>query len=532
MDGRRVIVIGVDGATFRVIDPLVREGRLPNIARMMDGGVRGVLNSTVPAVSPVAWTSFMTGMNPDRHLIFDFSGRVRGTYGFRINTARERKARPFWMSLSEHGRKVFVAGVTMTYPPDPVNGYMISGLGAPTDSAPGSCFFPPALAAEVEKEMGKYRTTPEGDMRRLYRSDREKERYLKGVLEQIDYRVRLFKYMWRKGPFDFSMIFFLDTDGASHYFWKHMDAGHSQYMSGSPFGGAIPDVYEAVDKAIGEILEFAGAGTDVVVVSDHGFGPLNRVVFLNNWLSSGGYLKFKDSAGGGSFLSSIISRARGIKGAARRDVDWGNTKAFFNGTVGNIFVNLKGRDPEGTVDPGEYDGVLRAIQAGLEDLTDHATGTKVVDRVYRRDESRGAAGAWSAPDLVVTFKSGYSVVGEEIMLHGLKDTGEIIADSRNWSGTHEPDGVFIGSGGAFKKGRSVEGAAIIDVAPTLLHLLGVPVPDGMDGVVLMGAFDEGYIRGNPVSYAPDAQGPAAGGEGEGFEDKEVLERLKGLGYIE
>lgn len=520
----RVLVVGIDGATFKIITPLINKGRLPNISKMMDGGVSGILNSTIPPVSPVAWTSFMTGCSPAKHQIFDFEGKVEGAYEFKMNTALSRKSQPFWVNLSEKGKRVFVAGVTMTYPPDRVNGYMISGLGAPTDSNLKACVHPPDFVNELLEKIGNYKTVPDVDMRKLFTSDERKEQFLKKIIEQIDYRLKLFKYMWDKEKFDFSMLFFLDTDGASHYLWKYMDESHKEHKTDN-FSDYIFMVYEKVDSAIGELLETVGDNADVVIVSDHGFGPLNRVVFLNNWLESKGYLQFKNNS-----IFDVISSTIGRK--KTRDIDWEKTTAYFAGTVGNIFMNLKGREAKGTVEIHEYTQLCSRLKRDLSNLQDPDTGEKIVEYVFDR-ETLNTKDIATAPDLVVTFKRGFGVVGEEILLHGLRDTGEIITDSKNWSGTHEPDGVFIAIGNSFKSGCRISDSNIIDVAPTLLYCLGLPVPEEMEGKVLNEAVSEKLLQAFPVSYSKDSMellSPTE--ESKVSDEEEVRERLRNLGYID
>lgn len=515
----RLVVIGVDGADFKVINHLMKESRLPNIASMIENGVQGILNSTIPCVSPVAWTSFMTGKNPGKHSIYDFSGKVPGSYRFKINTAKNRKAKPFWMNLSEKNKRVLVIGVTLTYPPDPVNGYMVSGLGIPADSDIKSYAYPPGFALEIVNNFGKFNTVPDADFRKLNSSDREKEKYLRGVFEQIEYRVKIFKHMWQKEIFDFSMIFFLDTDGASHYFWKYMDSTHKQYTP-NRYSDAIYKVYEKVDSAVGELLTMINEETDVILVSDHGFGPLNRVVFLNNWLESKSYLKVR---GCRTILSKLSNK---------KEIEWKKTKAYFNGTVGSIFINLKGKEPNGIVDISEYEELCHRIKMDLLNLEDPESGEKVVNNVYKKAELFNSENVETAPDLSVTFKKGYSVIGEEIALHNIKDTGKVIVDSNNWSGTHEPEGIFIAYGRNFKKGHRVQGANIIDIAPTLLYLRDVPIPKSMDGKLLKDIFVDEFLKSHPISYTEDDEINPETKEYEENDNEKVLKQLHDLGYID
>lgn len=536
MKTQKVLVIGIDGATFKIIDPLVKEGRLANFKRLIEQGVSGPLQSSIPPLSPVAWTSFMTGVNSCKHHIFDFSGKRKGQYEFELNTARDRTAPPFWMTLGQADRRALVIGVTLTYPPDPVNGYMISGLGAPTDSDADSFTHPPEFASEITRNLGPYKTVPDGNMRKLSASDKEKEKFLSGIVEQIEYRVRLFRYIWQKGKFDFSMLFFLDTDGVSHYFWKYMDRDHKHYAPGQ-YSQAIYKVYEEVDKAIGEILTVIGNEADVMIVSDHGFGPLNRVVFLNNWLQSKGYLQFRHVPSIKRRISKLISVMKRQRVSRMREINWLETKAYFSGTTSHVFINLKGREPEGIVDRTEYKDLCHELKMELTDIEDPETGEKIVDRVYTANELFKNNQIDCAPDLIFTLKSGYDVVGEQVSLHNLKDTGKIITDSNNWSGTHEPDGIFIAYGRHFRKGHRVEGARIIDIAPTLLYLFGVPIPEMMDGKLLRDVFTDDFLQSQPVVYGKEDEtiSHSTNETAEGYQQREsdeVLKRLRNLGYID
>ncbi len=516
-NNNKLLLIGIDGATFAIINPLIQEGRLPNFARLMEKGSHGVLTSTIPPVSPVAWTSLMTGMNPGKHGIFDFTGKIPGTYEFKMNTAADRAARPFWMHLSDAGKRVLVLGVTLTYPPDPVNGYMVSGLGMPPTKDISKCVYPPEFA-DMVLSAGQYRAVPEADLRKIFKSDGEKDRFLRGVMVQIGQRVTLFREMWKKEKFDFSMVFFLDTDGVSHYFWKYME-------SGGAYADAIFNVYQRVDQAIGDLLETVGSEADVMLVSDHGFGPLKKVVFLNNWLESQGYLKFK-KPGMLTRLKKILRRP------PKNAIDWSVTTAYFRGTIGNIFLNLKGRDPNGIVDPADYPVFCKKITAELLNIMDPETGERIVQSVYTGDDL-GTRDVPGAPDLVLTFNRGYSVVGDEITLQGVRDTGTIITSSNNWSGNHEPDGILIAGGHGFKKGFAVQAATLPDIAPTILYLLGVPVPEAMDGKVLVDIFDRDAVGEGHVLYSRNDGAADSAPQGLTQDESDMLvKQLRNLGYME
>jgi predicted AlkP superfamily phosphohydrolase/phosphomutase len=256
------------------------------------------------------------------------------------------------------------------------------------------------------------------------------------------------------------------------------------------------------------------------------------VLVLNNWVASRGYLVFKKHSPIRSTISGVVSLLKGKKPFVRREIDWERTRAFFSGTVGNIFINLKGREPAGIVEPSDYETLCGVLAEELASCTDPQTGALVVERVVRNNET-AADQERAAPDLVVTFRKGYGVVGDEIALHDIADTGEIMADAKNWSGNHEKEGIFIAWGGQFRKSLALREAEIIDAAPTILFGLDVPVPRTMDGKVLTEIFTEGFRKRHPVRYS-DALGSSGPGPAEldDVEKDAIQEQLRNLGYIE
>ncbi|MDO8445502.1 MAG: alkaline phosphatase family protein [Deltaproteobacteria bacterium] len=541
MDKKRnkITVIGIDGATFRIIKPLIKKGRLPNISALIKNGVHGILWSTVPTVSPVAWTSFMTGNNPGKHTIYDFLGKT-SEHKFKILSALDRTSKPLWIILSEYGKRVCVAGVTLTYPTDVVNGQMVAGLGTPLNTG---CIFthPEELTSEIIEKLGPYHIFPKE--RPNVNTSSGRDIFIRSTDELIEYRYRLFKYLMDKEDHDFRMFFFIDTDGVSHNFWKYMDLDFKNDLPNcrEKHSGAIFRVYEKVDEAIGKLIASSDKDMNFILMSDHGFGPLTRTVSLNKWLESKGLLAFRKEWLVGNVykvFKRVASRFRKKKSILEADfntsmIDWENTSAYFSGTVGNIFINLKGREPHGIVKPEDYDTVRRCIFAELMDITDPKTGQKIVEKVYMKEDVFIGDDLTSAPDLVVTFKSGYGVFNGKT--EGRSGKGLIIEDSSSWSGDHEPDGIFIASGPAFKSNTTIPGANIIDLAPTILYLSGVPVPDSMDGKIMTDAIDSNYLNSNIISYSKSDTRDKGDQSKDGYteeESKNVLNHLKQLGYID
>ncbi|MFW9835656.1 MAG: alkaline phosphatase family protein, partial [Candidatus Thorarchaeota archaeon] len=239
---RRILVIGVDGATFDVVGPLVDKGMLPNLGRLMRDGCYGKLLSTIPTLSPVAWTSFATGKNCGKHGIFDFVRRGPGSYRMLVNNASWRRSKPIWVILSERGRSVCVVNVPMSYPPDEVNGYMISGLGTPGTSRDFT--YPTWLYEEIRREIGEYIVTPDLHVKMREKiSAKEVQDVVEVLSNCIDIRTEAVKYLMKKQSSEFIMVMFGETDLISHMFWE--SDIEKVICEGS---NAIYEIYEKIDN--------------------------------------------------------------------------------------------------------------------------------------------------------------------------------------------------------------------------------------------------------------------------------------------
>ena len=558
----RVLVIGLDGATFALLRPWLESGELPCLSRLYREGVSGVLTSVIPPLSPEAWSTFMTGQHPGRHGVMNFVTLRPGSYELCFNTGANVQERTLWRRLSDAGRRVGVVGVPMTYPPEPVNGYLISGLETP---GVGAKFTHPAsLAEELRREVGGYdlhgdflgRTTPEG--------------YLARLLHAVDNQAQATCYLLSRYPTDLSVVVIGATDRAQHCFWKFADPRHPHYDPKAPpvLAGALKRVYARVDAAMEKMLGCVPDPKTVIVMSDHGFEPCHRLIHLNCWLERHGYLT---SARGSEASYSLAQRT--WQSAGRRAprwlkdwlkarfpalrqhlqsflmlsrVDWSRTRAFsLNNQHGYIYLHRTDRFPQGLVDPGsEAEALCESLTADLEQFVDARTGEKVVDRVYRvADLHPGPAGN-HLPDLVVLWREGYMARAEaneqigrqcpealiDSNLH-LGDIGRFLSVEQ--SGAHAPDGILIAHGPGLER-RSVEGANIIDLAPTILHLLGEPVPEDMGGRVREELFPLGYLAAHPVRYAAESPARVATRESSytAEEARQVERHLQDLGYLD
>ncbi|HKA28122.1 MAG TPA: alkaline phosphatase family protein, partial [Candidatus Binatia bacterium] len=286
----RLLVIGLDGATLDLVAPWAAAGDLPVLARLMATGAWGPLRSTVPPATFPAWTSLVTGVNPGRHGVLDFVERVPGTLRVRFVNGSQRRTPALWSRLSAAGRRVAVLTVPATYPPEPVNGVMVSGFDSPVSSAiDGSFVFPRAFHAEVERLVGR---VPFADFQEVRTGRRWHERAVVSLLDGVGRRATLTEAVLRREHWDACMVVFGESDTVAHHFWRYHDPASPRHAPGK-HADAVARVYRALDTAVGRLIAAAGDAT-VAIVSDHGSGGAgDRAVHLNRYLASQGLLGFR-----------------------------------------------------------------------------------------------------------------------------------------------------------------------------------------------------------------------------------------------
>lgn len=541
----RVLVIGIDGATFDLIHPWVDEGDLPNLARLMAEGVHGPLESTLPPVTSPAWPTFATGKNPGKHGVFDFIRPMGGR--FELVNAASFRTPTLWQILSQAGRTVGVMNVPVTYPPAPVNGFVIGGMLSPVA---GDFTYPSDLLDPYANRMKPYRIAPHVQ----YKEGNEAE-FAADLLDLVELRGEYALQLMADYPYDFLMFHFQSTDWIQHAFWKFIDPAHPRYepQAAARFGPAFKQIYQRVDDVIGQMLDRLADDTTIIVLSDHGFGPLHYVVNLNLFLLEQGLLRLKrgvwtrlktglfragltpasiwhliERVGLQNYVWQVSKSTRNqvvSKFLSFDDVDWSRTLAYSIGHVGQVYINLRGREPEGIVEPGEeYKAVRQQVIEALQNLRHPRTGKPLVDKVIPGNQVVHGPYASQSPDLHLVLDSYRSIVFPLFATDNHIVTRQIRGDS----GCHRLHGVFIAWGAAIRAGETVEDARILDLAPTILHLMGLPVPDDMDGRVLSEALT--LIR--PVEYASAAEAETKAREGLSVEETaEVEERLRSLGYL-
>lgn len=569
----RVFIVGWDGATFDLIKPWVERGLLPNIAAVLENGVHGALRSTLPPMTFPAWSSFMTGKNPGGHGIFDFMRPRPDSYDLEFVNGGQRKAPSFWRILSDAGRRVISISVPCTYPPEPVNGIMLSGFDAPGLGGSGSKLdargmHPPALCAELERAVGGH---PIGSFPITEINQGRPDLALEKILAAIRQKAATAKYLIQHHPWDCAMILFGESDGVGHHFWKYCDRQSPLFTSQPPgMEDSILRVYQELDRQLGELKQLLPDGTSLLMMSDHGFGGVsNSVLYPNCWLREHGLLRFRGGVArwasraldavklrAVAMLPSKVKRmiyraSRGRLGGIEAKVrygiiDWANTKAYFdeNPYYPVLWINLRGRQPNGTVEPGdEYESLRSELIERLEDWRHPDTGERIVLRAYRREEVYSGPCLEEAPDIIVHWGDhegycyAYKVSSKSKCFNWIEEIDphrpEHLSFFTGKSGTHRDDGIFLAEGPTIRPGVELQGARIIDVAPTILHLLDAGVPEDFDGRALVEMFDEHVASRDVLVRAASDEVAQATTNGEYSADDEqaISERLRALGYI-
>ncbi len=550
----KVLVIGLDGATFDLLGPWIQAGELPNLQRLIQQGAWGKLRSTMPPISSSSWSSFVTGMNPGKHGLVDFVYPGADSYKVTMVNAASRRTRAVWNWLNDAGYKVGLLGIPTTYPPEPVDGFMISGFLAP--SLDSNWAYPPELKQELLAELGEFQLAPE----ERYRSTYWLERFLDDLKASVENRTQAALHLMRNKPWDFFAVVYWDTDMVQHETWRLLDTHHPRHNSREATAhlDRILDFHRKVDADVGRLLAEVGSDTLIVVMSDHGFGPVHSFFLTNNWLANSGLLKFRRNPW--SALKRLlfrlgytplrmfrIAKALGLGQVRKKvrfqqkatlvnrmflsfdDVDWARTKAFSIGSFGQVYINLAGVHPQGIVQPGqEYEELKEQIIREAMALRDPRTGDPLVDRVYRREEIYSGPYIARTPDLIVQPR------GWEYMAFGHADFGSnrLVESITGLSGHHRLDGILILAGAGVKAKVQLEKANILDLTPTILHAMGIAVPHDLDGRVLLEAFEDGSSLDRQVIYS-EAGVYKDGNSAPGLSDEEVeavRERLQGWGY--
>ncbi len=553
----KVFILSLDGATFDVLHPLVRQGYMPNLGRVMENGPAADLESVIPPVTAPAWTSFMTGQNPNKHGIFDFLRFDIHSCEWRINSSQHIRSKTIWQILSDKKKRVVVLGLPYTYPTYEVNGVMVAGWDAPTMS---SFTYPAQIGGEIFELFPDYGSALDLTLWNYLPADSETDfnNFVAKLVRSFEQSAALASHFLKTKTWDVFMIHFQQTDWIQHKLWGYIERA---CRDGSDKTGRLEQVrecYQAFDRYVGRLLEEVVPFNPVrIILSDHGFGSNRGTICPNYLLRQLGYYHLKPQVEGRVKRSFKHSRFRALRGFYRAlaesrnaiqgrqavkkykswadmanetvprekgKIDWLRTKAaLVNGSeTGFIYINVRGRGPFGCVEPGEdYDRLVSNLIAEFSALVDLKTGKQLFARVARGSEIYSPeTNGVLLPDIVLIPIEGY-VVGAGLSEPFLPENGE--------RGDHRHNGVLLMQGPGLKHAVANFHPALIDIAPTILHALGLTVPADMDGRVL----EEIFRDSSPVRFEDVDNSRSLDAREYAEQEVELIEqRLRGLGYVE
>jgi predicted AlkP superfamily phosphohydrolase/phosphomutase len=459
-DVKRVMIIGLDCAEPSLVLGRFRD-QLPTLSALAEAGAYGRLESVVPPITVPAWSCMMSSRTPGDLGIYGFRNRADHSYdGLFIANGSAVKEPRLWDIAGRRGLRSIVLGVPGTYPVRPLNGVLVSCFLTP--SLQSQYTFPPALRNEVEEVVGEYLFDCTE-----FRTD-DKDDLLRQIYEMTDKRFKLAEHLLSTKPWELFAMVEMGTDRIHHGFWKDMDPAHRKHVPGGAYESAILDYHVHVDGLLARLLRHADDETAVLVVSDHGAKRMDGGIRINEWLRQEGLL-------------TLLREPEGRSSTRECGIDWSRTRVWAEGGYySRIFLNVEGREPQGTIRQADYEAFRDELAERICAIPDEL-GRPIPTKVFRPEdiypEIKGVA-----PDLIVHFGDLYwravGTVGGDEGLHTFdNDTGP---DDAN----HAQHGLFILKAPGIAPGLR-EGARLLDIAPTVLELLGQPVPPAMRGASLL-----------------------------------------------
>lgn len=492
----KILVIGLDGATFDVINPLIEEGRMPNLQELIQQGASGTLQSTMPPVTGPAWQALATGRTPGKTGIFDFIIREgEKGYKFRFLNSSDFVNRAIWDILSSAGKKVGIINYPCLYPPYKINGFMVSGgIGSPDLS---DFTYPKSIEKEIINIIGNKRQLNLKDPK--YKN---LDIFLKDLNESFRKNLEATEYLLKEKEWDFAWVVFSETDWIQHMMWKYFDKNESSsdIPDFKKYNHRFKEFWARVDEGVGRIKKYTDNETNIVVVSDHGFGPINQSFKLNAWLKHEGYLKLKRGGWKGFIIMSkgrkilrniakmlLINKISpnlftwGKKATVSmmiplHFIDYEKTNAFdpgHIGSMGGIYINSRNLD-----DNQDHEEIRNEI---TEKLKNYGIQNGLEIEIFRPEDIYGEKAIGSL-DLILRINNGRCIILKEF-------EGKIVEYNKLPSrisflnGTHRMNGIFIASGPDFIY-EEVKDANLWDISPTILKCFNESIPSWMQGKIL------------------------------------------------
>lgn len=509
----KALIIGIDGGTYDVIDPLVAAGRMPHLAALLQRGTSAHTTTTWPAHTAPGWTSLLTACRPGGHGIFQFFDTQDPAYRATVRQSTDAGRSTAWNWLARDGHTVGLINIPMSHPPADLPGYQITW---PLTHTLRYCR-PPDLLREL-RQLGAY---VQPDLATMFRGDMD---YIEQAHGHVEARTNAAVTLMRERPADVVMVVYTEVDRVCHHYWQYSDPGHPRHAGTDVPAGwrdAVTRIHETVDAAIGRLLAEVDEDTVVVVVSDHGSGAGRYEMCVNGLLEEAGLLATRPRrAAGATTQASWFTEDD-------REVDFTRTTAYtpVPGSFG-INVNIAGRQRDGVLAPADRERVLSEVGSLLTTVELPDGSGRAFRAVLPRDVAYPGPHLEAAPDLLLIPRDEGIVVNA-----GLGDGG---AWRPSWqSGLHRYAGMWLHASPRVRAERSASPVSLVDVMPTLLTELGVSWPAAVHGAPVLGAFrDDVRVpaptdANDPVASEPANNSPAV----DESEDAYTADRLREMGYI-
>jgi len=537
-----LLIIGLDGADWRILDPWIEQGALPHLGALRAQGRWGDLRSTIRPESSTAWSTFATGVNPGRHGIFGFSAQRPETYDIHLNNAGSIRHFSFWQYAATAGKRIALLNIPMTYPPQPfANGALVAGMLTP--NLRSDFTYPPELKTRLLDAVPDYTINVEQTGLSL-------QRFIQATTKAIRTRCRAALWLLEQDNWDAALFVFTATDRLQHYTLHLLHPNHPRYDLSEAEArlSDLLEAYQAVDQAVGNLVQAAGADATVLLLSDHGFAPCARAFLPNAWLEQQGLLARRQDAAASPSPWPLWRRLRAnptlrqfknalpllrdvqrppIPGGHLAGIDWSRTEAVYSPS-GGIRFNVRGRETQGVLSAIEAEAMTVDLTTSLLDIVDPATGQHPIQAVYRRDELYSGPFVDQAPDLIVEpRRAGGNPAHNTTYEYGFET--DFLRDSGDFTGNHDLDGILVASGPGIPVGR-IDDARLLDIAPTILHTLDLPIPRDLDGSVLPLWGQPKETKWLDADKAPESN-PGAAATLSAEESAAIEDRLKSLGYL-
>ena len=536
----RTLLIGLDGATFTVLDALMARGLMPTLKSLCDRGVRAGLMSTANPLTPLAWTSLLTGRSPGHHGIFDFV-RVEQHADhphFRLATSSDIRCPTIYARIGEQGRRSISLNFPVMFPPRPIDGFLIPGFVPHRHLQ--RAMYPRELYDRLSALPGltlKELPVDFEDERRSVQvlAPERHEEWVRFHIRRERQWFKVLEHLMQTEPWDLASVVFDGVDKLQHACWRFIDDGLFATFGSSDWAQRVRelclDYFRQLDDLIARAIDLAGPETRVFLASDHGFGPSDEIFYVNSWLAEQGFLAWKEDA---PVAPEGYINTEGMKAAAFL-FDWSRTSAYTL-TPGSNGIYIRPGKVAGAPDlsDAERASLRRRIIDGLLSVVNPQTGERVVRKVMTREEAFPGPHSGLAADLTLVLRDyGFvSVTRSDAILKTRKDV----------AGVHNPRGIFLAAGPGIRRGAAVGDLSILDVTPALMNSLGLPVPEEFEGRLPVEIFEDAHaLRPAPMAAVLSrarhpAEPVAAGMASEPSMDAEgeatVMERLRALGYIE